>query len=185
MGRTEAFPRIHPKRPTSSLISKKVLTSLVGQIVIASGVQFFTFFYVRSQEWCVLAPISLIQKITETHMSNRYTPPIIDPDELDIVSYENTALFLISSFQYILVAAVFCVGPPYQKPLWSNRKPHPALSLWSWASFQCLLLCDHQDGSLLFLLDSAASRFIPCSPPTVPSSSSSNSFLSPTSFIWS
>ncbi|KAI5478249.1 P-type ATPase, cation transport [Pseudohyphozyma bogoriensis] len=101
MGRTEAFTRIVPKRPTSSLISKKVLTSLIGQIIITSGVQFFTFFYVRSQEW--------------------YTPPVIDPDELDIVSYENTSLFLISSFQYILVAAVFCVGPPYRKPLYTNR----------------------------------------------------------------
>ncbi|KAK4701843.1 hypothetical protein P7C70_g4386, partial [Phenoliferia sp. Uapishka_3] len=101
MGRTEAFPRIHPKRPTANLISKKVLTSLIGQIVITSGVQIFTVFLVRSQEW--------------------YVPPVIDPDELDIVSYENTALFLISSFQYILVAAIFCVGPPYRKSLYSNR----------------------------------------------------------------
>ncbi|GAA5917468.1 hypothetical protein JCM6882_006480 [Rhodosporidiobolus microsporus] len=101
MGRTEAFPRIHPKRPTANLISKKVLSSLIGQIVITSGFQVVTFFYIRTREW--------------------YTPPIIDPDELDIVSYENTSLFLMSSFQYILVAAVFCVGPPYRKPLYTNR----------------------------------------------------------------
>ncbi len=100
MGRTEAFQRIVPKRPTASLISKKVLTSLIGQIVITSGVQFFTYFYVRSQPW--------------------YSSPEIDPDKLDIVSYENTALFLISSFQYIIVAAIFCVGPPYRKPLHTN-----------------------------------------------------------------
>ncbi|GAA5992809.1 hypothetical protein JCM10908_001348 [Rhodotorula pacifica] len=101
MGRTEPFPRIHPKRPTANLISKKVLTSLVGQIVITSAFQFFIFFFVRAQSW--------------------YTAPTIDPDQLDIESYENTSLFLISSFQYILVAAVFCVGPPYRKPLYSNR----------------------------------------------------------------
>uniref|UniRef100_A0A0K3CK53 Cation-transporting ATPase n=1 Tax=Rhodotorula toruloides TaxID=5286 RepID=A0A0K3CK53_RHOTO len=101
MGRTEPFPRIHPKRPTANLISKKVLTSLVGQIVLTSGFQLFTFLWIRSRDW--------------------YSPPIIDPDQLDIVSYENTSLFLLSSFQYILVAAVFCVGPPYRKPIYSNR----------------------------------------------------------------
>ncbi|GJN90098.1 hypothetical protein Rhopal_003097-T1 [Rhodotorula paludigena] len=101
MGRTEAFPRIHPKRPTANLLSKKVLTSLFGQILLTSGFQVFTFFWIRSRDW--------------------YTPPVIDPDQLDIVSYENTSLFLLSSFQYILVAAVFCVGPPYRKPLYTNR----------------------------------------------------------------
>ncbi|BGP41120.1 hypothetical protein JCM10449v2_005089 [Rhodotorula kratochvilovae] len=101
MGRTEPFPRIHPKRPTANLMSKKVLTSLIGQIVLTSGFQVFTFLFIRSRDW--------------------YTPPVIDPDQLDITSYENTSLFLLSSFQYILVAAVFCVGPPYRKPLYSNR----------------------------------------------------------------
>ncbi|GAA6025566.1 hypothetical protein JCM11491_003215 [Sporobolomyces phaffii] len=101
MGRTEPFPRIHPKRPTANLISKKVLTSLIGQIVLTSGFQIFTFFFIRTRDW--------------------YDAPTIDPDHLDIVSAENTSLFLISSFQYILVAAVFCVGPPYRKPLYTNR----------------------------------------------------------------
>ncbi|GAA6064384.1 hypothetical protein JCM10212_002917 [Sporobolomyces blumeae] len=101
MGRTEPFARIHPKRPTANLISKKVLTSLIGQIVLTSGFQVFTFFFIQTRDW--------------------YTPPTIDPDHLDIVSAENTSLFLISSFQYILVAAVFCVGPPYRKPLYTNR----------------------------------------------------------------
>ncbi|GAA5929875.1 putative acid anhydride hydrolase [Sporobolomyces koalae] len=101
MGRTEPFARIHPKRPTANLISKKVLTSLIGQIVLTSGFQVFTFFFIRTREW--------------------YDAPTIDPDHLDIVSAENTSLFLISSFQYILVAAVFCVGPPYRKPLFTNR----------------------------------------------------------------
>lgn len=120
MGRTEAFPRIHPKRPTANLLSKKVLTSLFGQILLTSGFQVFTFFWIRSRDWCICPAVSYSSRAYYGFV-RRYTPPVIDPDQLDIVSYENTSLFLLSSFQYILVAAVFCVGPPYRKPLYTNR----------------------------------------------------------------
>ncbi|PCH43850.1 Ca-transporting ATPase [Wolfiporia cocos MD-104 SS10] len=104
MGRTLPFSRIHPKRPTASLVSKKVLASLVGQIVFTVAVQFWAFFWVRRQDW--------------------YTPPPpADPgngDKLEATNYENSALFLVSCFQYILVAAVFSIGPPYRRPMWTN-----------------------------------------------------------------
>ncbi|KAL4080351.1 hypothetical protein V8B97DRAFT_2020959 [Scleroderma yunnanense] len=103
VGRTAPFPKIHPKRPTASLISKKVLSSLVGQILITSAVQFWTFFWVRRQAW-YLPPHTVIT--ADTHLS--------------ATNYENTALFLVSCFQYILVATVFSIGPPYRKPMWSN-----------------------------------------------------------------
>ncbi|EIW62465.1 Ca-transporting ATPase [Trametes versicolor FP-101664 SS1] len=115
MGRTLPFPRIHPKRPTASLVSKKVLASLVGQIVITSAVQFWAFFWVRSQAW--------------------YTPPAEkdpggDDDKLESLNYENSTLFLVSCFQYILVAAVFSIGPPFRKQMWTNG--------WFMASMACL-----------------------------------------------
>lgn len=106
VGRTLPYPRIFPKPPTASLVSKKVLASIIGQIVITSAVQFWAFFWVRSQDW--------------------YTPPniITDPasedDHLQAMNYENSVLFLISCFQYILVAAVFSIGPPYRKSIWTN-----------------------------------------------------------------
>jgi cation-transporting ATPase 13A3/4/5 len=102
MGRTEAFPILHPKRPTANLVSKKVLTSLIGQILIQVLFQGGLFVIVRHQPW--------------------YTPPEYDPEEKNIACIENTVLFLLSCFQYLLVAIVFSVGPPYRKPMASNRK---------------------------------------------------------------
>ncbi|KAH9851454.1 Ca-transporting ATPase [Lenzites betulinus] len=115
MGRTLPFPRIHPKRPTASLVSKKVLASLVGQIVVTSAVQFWAFFWVRAQPW--------------------YTPPAekdpgADDDKLESTNFENSALFLVSCFQYILVAAVFSIGPPFRKQMWTNG--------WFMLSMACL-----------------------------------------------
>ncbi|KAF7728451.1 hypothetical protein EC973_006131 [Apophysomyces ossiformis] len=102
MGYTGAWPQLYRKRPTASLVSKKVLTSLIGQIIINSSFQFIAYWAVREQEW--------------------YVEPVFDPDGENIECYENTILFLLSSFQYILVAVVFSVGPPYRQPLYTNGK---------------------------------------------------------------
>jgi magnesium-transporting ATPase (P-type) len=55
-------------------------------------------------------------------MLSRYTPPppITEGHELESPTYENTVLFLISCFQYILVAGAFSIGPPYRKSMWTN-----------------------------------------------------------------
>ncbi|KAJ1860752.1 hypothetical protein LPJ73_001246 [Coemansia sp. RSA 2703] len=99
MGRTPPCKAIAPKRPTASLMSKRVLTSLLGQIVINSAVQMLVFRMVKH--------------------SAGYQPPVReDPEDRDsllIRSFENSALFLASSFQYVLVACVFSIGPPYRQ----------------------------------------------------------------------
>ncbi|KAJ8660316.1 hypothetical protein O0I10_003773 [Lichtheimia ornata] len=102
MGYTGAWPFLARKRPTASLVSKKVLTSLIGQIIITSGFQLIAYWATHRQDW--------------------YVEPEFDPDGENIKCYENTVLFLLSSFQYILVAVVFSVGPPYRKPLWTNGR---------------------------------------------------------------
>ncbi|KAF6760303.1 P-type ATPase [Ephemerocybe angulata] len=103
MARTLPYPRIYVKRPTANLVSRKVLTSIIGQVLITSGVQVWAYLWVRRQPW--------------------YSPPPSSPtegDKLESLNYENTAVFLVSCFQYILVAAVFSIGPPYRKPMWTN-----------------------------------------------------------------
>ncbi|PWN38810.1 hypothetical protein IE81DRAFT_327122 [Ceraceosorus guamensis] len=120
MARGLPFDTIHPKRPTANLVSKKVLISMLGQVVICAAAQFFTFFYTRAQPW--------------------YTPPIVNPDKLDVVNPENSALFLVSSFQYIIVCAIFSVGPPYRKPLYTNPMLVAALVILSFCSLYFLFV---------------------------------------------
>jgi len=100
MARTRPYPTLHTKRPTANLVSKKVLLSMLGQVIICSLFQALTFWLTRRQPW--------------------YEPPSVNPDELNVVSAENSALFLVSSFQYLTVAAVFSVGPPFRQPMYTN-----------------------------------------------------------------
>ncbi|KAI9364521.1 hypothetical protein DFJ73DRAFT_809774 [Zopfochytrium polystomum] len=91
---------INPKRPTASLVSKKVLTSMLGQVLLQVSFQAVVFFWVRSMDW--------------------YLKP--DRSKGRFQSFENTCVFLLSCFQYIFVAAVFCVGPPHRESIWRNYR---------------------------------------------------------------
>ncbi|KAK9717560.1 hypothetical protein K7432_006090 [Basidiobolus ranarum] len=51
MARSEAYPKIHRKRPTANLVSKKVITSLIGHIVIHSLIQMSVFNLVQTKSW--------------------------------------------------------------------------------------------------------------------------------------
>jgi len=64
----------------------------------------------------------LLEQSNGLRLIRRYTEPDVDNEKLETFNYENSALFLISCFQYILVAAVFSVGPPFRKPMYTNRK---------------------------------------------------------------
>jgi cation-transporting ATPase 13A2 len=51
MGWTGAYPTLSRKRPTASLVSRKVLTPLLGQIVLCILVQLVAFETVQKQPW--------------------------------------------------------------------------------------------------------------------------------------
>jgi hypothetical protein len=52
--------------------------------------------------------------------NKRYIPPIIDPDDPEIRNSDNTVLFLFSCYQYIMIAIILSVGPPYRQPMIQN-----------------------------------------------------------------
>jgi cation-transporting ATPase 13A3/4/5 len=100
MGRTGPCDKIDKKRPTASLVSTKVLTSIIGQVLIAASVQIYMFQWCQLQSW--------------------YTQGESDMENEKYYSFENSIVFLISCYQYISIAVVFTVGPPYQSPIWKN-----------------------------------------------------------------
>lgn len=51
----------------------------------------------------------------------RFKPYVENPDDA-YISYENTAVFYASAYQYIILAIVFAKGPPYRKYIFTNRK---------------------------------------------------------------
>lgn len=54
IGWTGPYPMLSRKRPTASLVSRKVLIPLIGQIVICVVVQVAAYFVVKDQSWFVL-----------------------------------------------------------------------------------------------------------------------------------
>jgi cation-transporting P-type ATPase 13A2 len=100
MGWTGAYPELSKKRPTASLVSRKVLTPLLGQIVLCILVQLVAFETVQRQPW--------------------YQPPQLNKQKSSIDNSQNTALFLVSCYQYALSGIVLSVGPPFRQSMTTN-----------------------------------------------------------------
>jgi cation-transporting P-type ATPase 13A2 len=101
VGWTGPYYKLSPKAPPSSLVSKSVIISIVGHIFVFTIVQLLTVHLVNNQSW--------------------YIPPIVNPEDPEIRNSENTVLFEISCYQYIMIAVILSVGPPYRQPMVENR----------------------------------------------------------------
>ncbi|KAF4634651.1 hypothetical protein G7Y89_g3450 [Cudoniella acicularis] len=100
MGWTGPFPTLCQKRPTANLVSRKVLTPLLGQIAICVLIQAVAFQSVQRQPW--------------------YIPPKLNKEKSNVENSENTTLFLVSCFEYILSGIVLSVGPPFRQSMANN-----------------------------------------------------------------
>ncbi|XHG00469.1 hypothetical protein AWENTII_003921, partial [Aspergillus wentii] len=100
MGWTGPYPVLSRKRPTADLVSRKVLTPLLGQIIICVSSQLVAYKMVESQPW--------------------FKAPQVDLEKPNIENSQNTTLFLVSCFQYILTSITLSVGSPFRKPMRSN-----------------------------------------------------------------
>ncbi|CAK6440663.1 unnamed protein product [Pipistrellus nathusii] len=101
MSRTGPALRLGRARPPGALLSVPVLSSLLLQVAMVAGVQVGGYFMAVTRPWFV--PL------------NKTVPA---PDNLP--NYENTVVFSVSSFQYLILAAAVSKGAPFRRPLYTN-----------------------------------------------------------------
>ena len=119
MGWTGAYPELSKKRPTASLVSRKILTPLLGQIVLCILIQLIAFETVQEQPW--------------------YQPPRLDKQKSSVDNSQNTALFLVSCYQYALSGVVLSIGPPFRQSMNTNVPFCVTLSIALFISLYMLL----------------------------------------------
>ena len=119
VGWTGPYPALSRKRPTASLVSRKVLTPLLGQVLLCIFIQLLGFKFVQRQTWFAgRHPEGGLSLLTHA----RFIPPQLDTQKSNIRNSENTTLFLISCFQYIFSGIVLSVGPPFRQSTQNNGK---------------------------------------------------------------
>uniref|UniRef100_A0A803VX10 ATPase cation transporting 13A2 n=1 Tax=Ficedula albicollis TaxID=59894 RepID=A0A803VX10_FICAL len=101
MGRTGPAPALGVRRPQGALISGLVLGSLLLQTALLIAVQVLSYFITTSQSWYV-------------PLNSTVTAP------QNLPNYENTVLFCVSGFQYLILAVAMSKGYPFREPLYTN-----------------------------------------------------------------
>uniref|UniRef100_A0A4W5N4R2 Cation-transporting P-type ATPase C-terminal domain-containing protein n=1 Tax=Hucho hucho TaxID=62062 RepID=A0A4W5N4R2_9TELE len=119
MSLNPAWKELVSRRPPSGLISGPLLFSVLTQILICLGFQTIAFLWVRHQAWYhIWTPESdACNSSTHANFSLKHNS---SEDDHNIKNYENTSLFYVSSFQYLIVAIVFSKGKPFRQPSYKN-----------------------------------------------------------------
>ena len=149
MGWTGACPTLSRKKPTASLVSRKVLTPLLGQVLICILIQVAGLEAVQRQIWYAQYLVKCRMKWPTI---DRFIPPKLDTEHSNIQNSENSTLFLLSCFQYILSAIILSVGYPFRQSLNNNREPWPKLTLMSPQLTCCSALCCYYRRGSSFLM---------------------------------
>ncbi|NXE56302.1 AT133 ATPase, partial [Casuarius casuarius] len=122
MSLNPAWKELVARRPPSGLISGPLLCSVLSQIIICFAFQILGFFWVKQQSWYEQWTINsdACHTLDATNTSSAHYENETVYDEHNIKNYENTTLFFISSFQYLIVAVVFSKGKPFRQPCYKN-----------------------------------------------------------------
>jgi len=103
MSRTKPYPKLSKRQPTASLISVPVLTSVIGQSLLAILTLGFGYLTLTQMEF--------------------FSPRVYKPGESIedfLYSWENSFIFIVGWFQYQSICMVFSIGKPWKKPAHTN-----------------------------------------------------------------
>lgn len=99
---TGSYHRLTKDVPTSTLFYIPVLTSVIVSSLIQFAFQMFYFINIRSLPFYV--PID---------------PKQVNFDEPNL-SYEESVLFMVANFQYLVTCIAFSIAKPFRKQIWTN-----------------------------------------------------------------
>ena len=99
---TGSYHKLTKDVPTSSLFYYPVLTSVIVASLIQFGFQVFYFYNIRKQPFYV--PVD-----PSTQSFDTANP-----------AYENTVLFYVANFQYLVTCISFSIAKPFRKQIWTN-----------------------------------------------------------------
>ncbi|XP_071502237.1 polyamine-transporting ATPase 13A3-like [Diadema antillarum] len=103
IARNQAYTKLSVRKPINSLMDPSMLFSVFIHIILQFIVQVIAYIVLTQQPW--------YEKFEK------------EPNSTSIVSskgQEATTVFLVSNFQYIIVAFIFSKGPPFRKPIYTN-----------------------------------------------------------------
>jgi len=102
IARTGAYEKLTYHQPTGALISFPIVASILVQTTIQFICQYGIYIILSVMPWFYPNERS------------------IDDDNNVIPCFANSAIFLVSNFQYIVTAMVFSISRPFKKPIYSN-----------------------------------------------------------------
>ncbi|XP_063379335.1 polyamine-transporting ATPase 13A3-like [Cydia fagiglandana] len=124
LGRAAPGPVLAPRSPPVSLVAASSILPLVAQVALVLLLQLAALYLLRAQDWF--------------HQ-------VEGNPELEVVlCWENTVIFIVSAFQYLVMACVYAKGWPFREPFCANY--YMVLTLVTQSVFVVLLLfCPWQE----------------------------------------
>ncbi|CAH2075248.1 unnamed protein product, partial [Iphiclides podalirius] len=120
LGRAAPGPTLTRQPPPVSLVSLASILPLTAQVLLVLVLQVSSVYLLHSQSW--------------------YRPVTGGPDVELVLCWENTVIFIVTSFQYLVLACVYAKGWPFRQPFCSNY--YMVLTLVTQSIFvTVLLLC--------------------------------------------